>query len=393
MLAYSQSSSSTRTSRASHPFDCRDADIVLRSSDGVEFLVHKRLLRIASRVLTQLIPLARMPPPSSSSGRRHKKERPVLDLADSSENLDLFLRFIYPILEPSIMLNEVYTILELSTKYDAPSVAQRMRPHLLRPDHLEADPYVIYALATYAHMQDIAAVAARHTLSHPIPPTLKLTEMAEGTDLVRLLEYRKKCVAAAVSVTRIADDNVPWWVQLQWRRFCFLSECWECAKLLPGRSLKWHRTACGTVRVPDYWVEYMAAAGAALVEKLDPKVAKDRRLLQPAIECAMRCSKCAAAAWKDVEDFAEILAAAVEEAVCSVKFPVQGDEDEYARDDINALMMPPKTNYLSASDRPVWPMFDYFWDTWRKRIPEEDTTSVILEDDDHTLPPPSERDC
>ena len=316
MLARSQSSSSRY--RAGYPFNCRDADVVLRSSDGVEFRVHKRLMRIASEVLSELISLAQPPSSPPTSGRNHRKQRPVLDLRDSSENIDLFLRFIYPIPEPTITLNDVYTLLELSNKYSAPNVAQRMRPHLLRPDHLEADPYVIYALANYARMPDVAAVAARHTLPQPIPSTLKLTEMAEGTALVRLLEYRKKCAAAAASVTRIADEHVPWWVQLQWRRFCFLSECWECAKLLPGRVLKWHKKACGTVLVPEYWVEYMAAAGDALGERLDPGVVKDRRLLGPAIESAMRCSKCAAGAWRDVEEFAEILADAVEEAICSV---------------------------------------------------------------------------
>ena len=59
-------------------------------------------------------------------------------------------------------------------------------------------------------------------------------------------------------------------------------------------------------------------AGDALGERLDPGVVKDRKLLGPAIESAMRCSKCAAGAWRDVEEFAEILADAVQEAICSV---------------------------------------------------------------------------
>ena len=206
-----------------------------------------------------------------------------------------------------------------------------MRPHLLRPDHLAGDPYVIYALAAYAGMPDIAAVAARHTLPHPIPSTLKLTGMAQGSALVPLLVYRRRCEAAARSVVAVAvggtddpDGRVPWWIQMRWRRFCFLGECWECAKLLPGRHLKWDKLVCGSLLVPEYWVRYMAGVGEALGERLDPGVARDARLVRPALESAVRCSTCAGRAWWDVEEFAGILADAIEEAIFSVSAQMTG---------------------------------------------------------------------
>ncbi|PIL29332.1 hypothetical protein GSI_09383 [Ganoderma sinense ZZ0214-1] len=390
MLAYSQSVTSTSTTRAGDPFNCRDADVVLLSSDGVEFKVHKKLIRLGSRVLSELIPLAQPPLHPPSAPPRHRKQRRVLRLSDSSDVLDLFLRFLYPIPEPPITLNDVYPLLELATKYGAPSVAARMRPHLLRPDHLAADPYVIYALAAYAGMHDIAAVAARHTLPHPIPSTLKLTEMAEGSALVQLLVYRRRCEAAAKSVATVADDRVPWWVQMQWRRLCFLGECWECAKLLPGRRLRWDRLACGSVVVPEYWVRYMAGVWEALGERLDPGIARDAGLLRPALESAVRCSKCVGRAWWDLEEFAGILADAVEEAIYSVKFSSAVEEDECVQADASAMTRVPKTNYLWASDRAVWPLFDYYLNVWSKRVVEEDTSSVILDDDDDTVAPPSE---
>ncbi|KAM5539756.1 hypothetical protein V8D89_006569 [Ganoderma adspersum] len=383
MLAYSQSVASTSTTRAADPFNSRDADVVLLSSDGVEFRVHKKLIRLGSRVLSELIPLAQPPPPSSSSpSRHHRKQRPVLHLADSSDVLDLFLRFLYPIPEPPTTLNDVYPLLELATKYGAPSVAARMRPHLLRPDHLAADPYVIYALAVYAGMPDIAAVAARHTLPHPIPSTLKLTEMAEGSALVRLLAYRRRCEAAAKSVVAAVadDDRVPWWIQMQWRRLCFLGQCWECAKLLPARHLKWDKLACGSLLVPEYWVRYMAGVREALGERLDAGVARDARLMRPALESAVRCSTCAGRAWWDLEEFAGILADAIEEAIYSVKLSSAVDEDEYMHADASAMMKVPKTNYLWASDRVVWPLFDYYFNVWSKRkVVEEDSECLITE--------------
>ncbi|KAI0752896.1 hypothetical protein C8Q80DRAFT_1267366 [Daedaleopsis nitida] len=378
--------------RACAPFNSKDADVVLRSSDSVDFKVHKHTVSLASPVLAALIHHAPRPPPPPSGSRRHRR-RPVVSLSEPSEFLEIFLRFVYPVPEPPVTLHDLATLLELAAKYDSPSVVSRVRLHLQRSDFLEADPLQVYALASFARMDDVVRVAARHTLSRPIPPSDKLTDvhLLSGTALVRLLDYRTQCVRAAVKVARISEDAVPWWVQLQWRRLCFLSECgWECTKL-PRRSLKWHKTLHERVDVPQYWVDYMNSVGAALRERLDPSVARDPRLVRPAVEQATQCAKCASKAHWDVEEFARILEEAVEEAISSVE--LGGDcADEYDEDS-RALVPTTKTNYLLPCDRVVWPLFDYFFNVYSKRQwldqPYDDEDDFDCDQDELVSRPPS----
>ena len=108
MTLYNPSlSSSSASLPAAPPFDSRDADVVLRSSDNVDFRVHKSILKLASPVLAALISLTPLPP---SAPRRHRRRR-VVPLAEPGESLDLFLRFIYPVPEPPLSLDEVATLL------------------------------------------------------------------------------------------------------------------------------------------------------------------------------------------------------------------------------------------------------------------------------------------
>ena len=64
----------------------------------------------------------------------------------------------------------------------------------------------------------------------------------------------------------------------------------------------------------------------ALGERLDPGVARDARLVRPALESAVRCSTCAGRAWWDMEEFAGILADAIEEAIFSVSAQMTGGD-------------------------------------------------------------------
>lgn len=319
MAVLCSSFSSSSAMRAAPPFDSKDANVVLRSSDNVDFKVHKHIIKLASPVLAAFISLAPSPPPPPSASRRHHMRR-IVELSDPSEFLDMFLRFVYPVPEPLLALDDVATVLELSHKYDSSTVTSRMRTHLLRPEFLESDPLQVYALASFAGMDDVVQIAARHTLPHPPPRPAHLTEkrMLPGAALLRLLDYRQRCVAAATRVARIENATVPWWLQLQWQRFCFLSECgWECAKL-PRRTLKWRKRLHECVEVPEYWIEYMNAVGTALGDTLDPAVARDRELLRQAAEKAAGCSKCAGRVVWDLQEFGEILEDAIGEAIAGV---------------------------------------------------------------------------
>ncbi|KAH9915184.1 uncharacterized protein BXZ73DRAFT_54488 [Epithele typhae] len=355
------------------PFDSKDSDLVLLSTDGVEFLVHKAIIMVVSPYLARLIPLACRPPPSTS---RHRL-RPTISLPFPAGIIDLFLHFVYPVPEPALDWTDCRALLDIAQHLLARSVIKRVSAHLLHPQHLYERPLPIYALASRAGLDSVARTAARRSLLSPMPPVDELARHLPGSSLGRLLDYRRAATKAARAVVS-TRNGIPRWVQLQWRRLCFLSECpYGCADG-PRRTLAWHRVASEKILVPVWWVEWMGAVRSALATRVDPAVARDERLLKIAVQRGARCSSCQSAVMWDLCEFSRIVGDVLEEAIASVCVDDHKREDGTSDDDSESTLVPSvKTNYLS-SDKPVYPMYDYYFGVMtRRRIKTYDTGSAF----------------
>lgn len=78
-------------------FDVPDANLIIRSSDSVDFRVHKPVLAMASSVFKDLFSL---PQPSDS---KSDDDFPVVNLPEDSELLHCLLSIIYPV--PTVIPN------------------------------------------------------------------------------------------------------------------------------------------------------------------------------------------------------------------------------------------------------------------------------------------------
>ncbi|KAF8334638.1 uncharacterized protein EI90DRAFT_2847515, partial [Cantharellus anzutake] len=85
-----------------------DGDVILRSTDGVEFRVHKYILSISSPFFSSMFTL-----PQTSG------ETQTIEIAEDAKTLDALLRFIYPTsgLRRIENLEEGISILFASRKY------------------------------------------------------------------------------------------------------------------------------------------------------------------------------------------------------------------------------------------------------------------------------------
>ncbi|KAI0333801.1 hypothetical protein GY45DRAFT_184453 [Cubamyces sp. BRFM 1775] len=103
---------------ASYPFDLDSADLTLRSSDGVEFQVHKAVLAIASPVFCTMLQL---PQPATTHDEiaANAPPRPVVDLPEDHTVLDALLRLCYPVAKVELEdFNVAFSIFRAAKKYE-----------------------------------------------------------------------------------------------------------------------------------------------------------------------------------------------------------------------------------------------------------------------------------
>ena len=142
--------------KAAFPFDEGDADATLRTSDNVEFGVHRVILSLASPIFKDMFS---MPQPQTGGSD-------PIPVAEDETTLDTFLRICYPIQNAKpTSLAQIRRVLAAAVKYDVPLVADQMRDALVAPEFLELQPLVVFTIACVFHMEEVAQAAAETILT------------------------------------------------------------------------------------------------------------------------------------------------------------------------------------------------------------------------------------
>ncbi|RPD57552.1 hypothetical protein L227DRAFT_472462, partial [Lentinus tigrinus ALCF2SS1-6] len=179
-------------------FDDEDADIIFRSSDGVDFRLYKVIVSKLSPMLRDMLAV---PPPPDVEGP------PIVDVTEDARTLEHVFRLCCPVKHPDITtVEEVYAVLQAARKYDMSAVTANMRSPIKQL--LPREPLRIYAIAYIFGMEDVARDAAvllrddpRFHIPTSPPPEFALLPAAA---LYAVHIYRKKCVDA---VLRVFDDT------------------------------------------------------------------------------------------------------------------------------------------------------------------------------------------
>ncbi|KAF9649412.1 hypothetical protein BDM02DRAFT_3113808 [Thelephora ganbajun] len=173
-------------------FTAHDGDIILRTSLGPDlqqdFQVHKLILSLASPVFKDLFQVAQ---PDGGQGGL-----PIITITDSTESVDLLLRFIYPGLVPPTItdLSVLSALLAIADKYAVTTVSLILKQRLATEDLLEKDPFGVYTVARRWGLTDEAKAAARGLTLMKImkSPSSKNPQNLVVEDFFRLLWFTKK---------------------------------------------------------------------------------------------------------------------------------------------------------------------------------------------------------
>jgi hypothetical protein len=175
------------------PLDVPDANIILRSSDLVDFRVHKSLLAMASPFFKDLLSL---PQPSDSEPVDGLS---VVQLPEDAELLRILVSMLYPVcpVTPN-SYDKVLYLLAACQKYDMVQVQSSIRAEVSRgtfPVPVGTEVFRAYAIASSKGLIPETEDAARRTLDYSMTfeSLGEGLRTFEGWALRDLAHFRKRC--------------------------------------------------------------------------------------------------------------------------------------------------------------------------------------------------------
>ncbi|KAI0789317.1 hypothetical protein C8Q75DRAFT_767559 [Abortiporus biennis] len=178
------------THTAQPPFNDEDADVVLRTSDNVDFYIHKVILSIASPFFKDMFSLNQPQTTLDGPAALTQKNHPIIHITEDSQTIDHLLRLCYPVDDPaSGDLNHIGRVLEAAMKYQLDMPTKRMKESLRQ--RMSEDSLMVFATACRLNLEEEAKAAARIWKQSPDPSRYSGPEMEQFSAgaYFRLLRY------------------------------------------------------------------------------------------------------------------------------------------------------------------------------------------------------------
>ncbi|KAF8592658.1 hypothetical protein K439DRAFT_1257797, partial [Ramaria rubella] len=173
-----------------------DADLLVYSSDGVEYRVFSRILIEASPIFRDM----------ATVGKSVGKEPTVnqVTLEESAETLSRVFGFLYPVPDPSIPTFEILNrLMKAADKYILESVVHSLKRILVSPPFMGREPLRAYALACMYGYEAEAKTVSRCCLNIDIMHSAELYEelaMVSARDLLRLIKLHQTRAEAILGI-------------------------------------------------------------------------------------------------------------------------------------------------------------------------------------------------
>ncbi|KAI9062822.1 hypothetical protein FKP32DRAFT_1758411 [Trametes sanguinea] len=314
-------------------FNNESADIVVRSSDNVDFRLHKLVLSLASPVFNGMFSL-----PSDQNA----SDNPV-EVTETSSTLEGLLRFCYPMGPPTFsQIDDLRLVLDAACKYEMDFVIEYLKVYLRL--FLPSEPMRVYCIAYKCEDPELARAAASRLLEREDPlanhdSTPEFNELPMMA-LAKLTAYRKACAKAAADV--LYDG--PWMGATGFRvsnHYMYVSRKGNIEMSTSGWS--WLTCESDETRCPlstvvvnldqrgsrsliyprQWWHIYRAAAAKELLRFRDgstlSSVVTQRHLIQPALQRAATCPTCGPVAAVELLEYIEGVAKRIEQVVGKVQ--------------------------------------------------------------------------
>ncbi|KAJ7759156.1 hypothetical protein B0H16DRAFT_630752 [Mycena metata] len=212
------------------PFNDPSADIIIRSSENVDFRIHKILLALASPFFKEMF---EVPQPRNIDGDHDKSDSqtrdgiPIIFMYDDQNRVcgravvNFVLESCHPARlqsnRPSLSANMVGSVVDVATRYRMDwAVKSAVRDSRL----LQTHPFLLFAHACHQGLAAEATLAAKGTLRFRIEdfPRDTALKLISGYQYHTLLEFHRRSGKAAASIAR--GENLMWISEEIVDKFC-----------------------------------------------------------------------------------------------------------------------------------------------------------------------------
>jgi hypothetical protein len=314
------------------PFDDADTDIILRSSDRVDFYVYRVILSISSSFFKTMFLL---PQPDASVS---EKKNPVIDMTENSRTIAILLTFIYPIVsvvtEP-ISLDGMMDALVAARKYDMPAVSRCLNANFAESKVVQDSPVEAFCAAYSHELGEAARVAAMASLKHrmrwldDIGDKLRYTN---GPGLCHLWNFHRACSATAAEA--VSGRHLGWikcshtWSLAHNSKLCIQAPACTRYRYTVGPSRDvWYAT--------DPWHDYITRARNILSEHPCREAVAHYPVLKPSYE-DKTCKTCQSR-WFGLLEYIYLLGEEVEKMLVA-NCPVLNKEKKRCLNCQNSLL-------------------------------------------------------
>ncbi|KAJ7509554.1 hypothetical protein B0H11DRAFT_1846596 [Mycena galericulata] len=206
------------------------SDVIVRSSDMVDFHAHKAILSFGSAVFKNMFSF---PEPQDDQANLYRDGKPVAALPESSETMEKLLLLCYPRFPGATLLRDlrgVNAAYESAGKYQISGGQILLEQMLEDPAILEWSPHRVFAIACHRGLESLAKLAARQTLKMPrYVPYISVPEFdfISARQLRLLADFHYRCSEMVIQVVQnlvspahpedlddlqlIPDYNAVWW--------------------------------------------------------------------------------------------------------------------------------------------------------------------------------------
>lgn len=304
----------SEVSEARPPFDGGKGDVVLRSSDKIDFAVAKGVVAYISTFFEGMFSFPQLPE-SQSSEDEYKEGMVVINMPENSDVIDNLLRWVYPATAPEYKPDILNDVLQAADKYGVQDVEVQVQRYmrLLFPELLRTEPLRAFAVAYRFGLKDELLAAAHQLLVTPLASHSFFPELApmSANAYHDLVKYRARCADAAAQVVGKACSKLDW---MQNTDFVWFSSD-RCCK--SAESMTVQLSGRANYKSPrKWWARWMKDAMQEMKDAPSTEKFQSGGWLHfSGIKEGFECSKCGPKLFEDMQQFVDALTTQINRSV------------------------------------------------------------------------------